>query len=178
MNASDSQYATYLAALKELQAAPDQQKSEQKATAAAYDSAVLLANNAVDAAKKRHLDGSESIERHLGNASGFLAKLDERSRIPPRIRPSIIPATGTAGEVDEALARLSNATISIGTSVNAYLAAQQQATQQIDQPSIRSAETPQVAPKQPSRRRLVIIIVGVLLVVAVLGLGIIVISTR
>ncbi len=178
MTPPDAQYARYLAGLVNLQSAPDKQKLEQKATAANYDSAVLLANDAENAAEQRHLIGYETIERHLRNASGFLAKLNETSRIPPRIKPSVVPATATAGEVDEALARLSDATISIGTSVDAYLAAQRQVPEQIAQPTAHSPEAPRVAREHPSRRRLVLIAGGILVVVAALILVILVISTR
>lgn len=165
MNTSSAGYAEYLRALSELHAAPAEQKSEVRKISSGYNNAVALANNSVEEAKERYSKGQEAIERHLRNATNFLGKLEETSRIPPRIKPSIIPQTATGREVETALQQLSETTIRLGLSVDALVKANELALPPAEPPSPTPVH-PSVADQSESRGRWAI--VGAVIAAAVL----------
>ena len=116
-------YAAYLDALSQLQESPQNSQATVKSINSTYDKSLRLANTSVQDAKNRTDSGTEAIERHLANARGFLAKLDQESHIPPRIKPSAIPTGVTGTDVDQVLHELSRSTIELGIKVDEHLQA-------------------------------------------------------
>nr|WP_155947575.1 hypothetical protein [Microbacterium sp. MRS-1] len=157
MAAEHTTYDTYLNSLATLRNAPDKHKDETRVVAATYDQSIVYANRSVEQSQERFERGQAAIERHLKNATNFLAKVDEASRIPPRIKPSVVPASATGTEVDTALQQLAQTTSSLGIAVDRLVAQQSQPA-----PEVRTgvAEKPVAPPVRKFSRGLLYGMIG------------------
>lgn len=157
MTSQDLSYDAYVRSLGELRSAPEKHKSETRAVAATYDQSVVYANNSVEQSQERYERGQAAIERHLQNATNFLTKVDEASRIPPRIKPSIVPANATGTEVETAMQQLAQATSSLGIAVDRLVAQQSQPAPEV---VTRAAAKPVAPPARKLNRGLLYGLIG------------------
>ena len=172
MSAHDaSEYDAYLTALANLRSMPDQSALATRSIAADYEQSLGYAERAVQDAATKCDEGSEAVLRHLKNAGGFLARLGEGGRIPPRIRASAVPPSATRTEVDAALEKLAQASIALGTAVDAF------ERRQRDAPPPRSPEpsvtTPAPVPKRHTKATALVVALAALVVVAAIVIGIV-----
>lgn len=118
MSATDRRYEEYLAALVSLRNAPIEHAEELQRIATTYNRALRLADASVEGASARFGAGTEAVHRHLRNAASFVDRAGHPNRIPPRIKPSVVPQTATESDVDRAIAALGEATVALGRLVD------------------------------------------------------------
>jgi len=168
-------YDHYVASLAALRGAPEAHTTATRSIAQTYDSSVVFANNSVEEVQKRYDSGRESIEARLRNAAIFLEKVGEKSRIPPRIKPSVVPPSATASEIAEALDTLARSTVDLGMAVDALLAEQTPVAPQ--KPPVLVTPTAGTAAAGRGFARKYLIIGGIVVAALVIAIVSIVIAT-